>query len=131
MARKSAAALEIVPPKLAGLEEPDDLDESELALWRDVVESKPSNWFGPDSAPLLKEYVRAAAMCDTLALSIKATLHGDGSPRALLEMRDREAKRAASLATKLRLTQQSRYTPQSAATASKRAGGTRPWELPT
>jgi hypothetical protein len=44
-------------------------------------------------------------------------------------MRDTEAKRATSIATKLRLTQQSRYTPQAAATADRKAGsGAKPWQ---
>jgi hypothetical protein len=46
-----------------------------------------------------------------------------------LKLRDKESRRAADLATKLRLTQQSRYTPQAAATANKRTmNATKPWE---
>lgn len=129
MARKSTAALSITPPAITGpAEPPADLTEDQAALWREVVESKPSDWFGPDSLPVLKEYVRAATTCDRLAVVVERALEegSDGLPK-LLEMRDREAKRVAVLATKLRLTQQSRYTPKAAGTADRKAGGARPW----
>jgi hypothetical protein len=41
----------------------------------------------------------------------------------ILKMRDREARAAADKATKLRLTNQSRYTPHSAASSSRKVGG--------
>jgi hypothetical protein len=95
-----------------------------------VVDSKPADWFGPDSVPILTEYVRAAAVCDRLAGSIERVLDEDSDADLgdLLAWRDRESRRLANLATKLRLTQQSRYTPQSAATADKKAKGARPWQ---
>jgi hypothetical protein len=54
--------------------------------------------------------------------------------RALMSVKDlqgmvtKTAGSVAALATKLRLTQQSRYTPQAASTASKKSGPHRPWE---
>jgi hypothetical protein len=48
----------------------------------------------------------------------------------LLRMRDRETKALADKATKLRLTNQSRYTPQAASTAAKNAATERkPWQM--
>ena len=49
---------------------------------------------------------------------------------ALLKARDRETKALTSLATGLRLTPQSRYTPTAAATAGRLdpGAGRRPWE---
>lgn len=131
MSRPSGASLTVVPTGLPGrLAPPDDLTPEQAARWRAVVDSKPVDWFGPDSLPLLKEYVRAEAMCDLLAVQIEAAMSGGepGEIKALLDMRDKESKRLASLATKLRLTQQSRYTPQAAATANKKAGNARPWQ---
>ena len=130
MSRKSTASLSVVaigaPVRLAA---PGDLTPEQAARWLAVVQSKPVDWFGPDSAPLLKEYVRAEAMCDLLALQIEAEIAGGepGNLKALLDMRDKESKRLTSVATKLRLTQQSRYTPQAASTADKKAGSARPW----
>ncbi len=131
MARKSTAALSIAPVTSREVAAPpSDLTTRQAEIWRDVVESKPIEWFGPDSLPLLKEYCRAAAVCDVLEGRVAAALEGSDAvvARAYLDMRDKEAKRAALLATKLRLTQQSRYTPQASATANKRAAGRRPWE---
>lgn len=131
MSKPSGASLTVVPSGLPErLVPPSDLTPEQCARWRGVVDSKPHDWFGPDSAPLLKEYVRAEAMCDLLAFQIEAALKGgeQGEVKALLDMRDKESKRLTSLATKLRLTQQSRYTPQAAATANKKAGNARPWQ---
>src|SRR5688572_16088460 len=130
MPRKSAAAastLALVPGTPAPA--PPDLSKKEAAVWCEVVESKPWDWFGRDSLPVLKEYVRAAVMCDALAEKVSAGVDGEANVlRALLGMRDQEARRVATLVTKLRLTQQSRYTPQSANAASKKAGAQRPWQ---
>lgn len=140
MARKSAASLAIVPSLPDSRPEPPaGLSEAEAALWVEIVDSKPSDWFGADSAPLLTEYVRAVVMCDRLAVLLDRALEASGSPPDddaprlprvddLLVARDRESRRATTIATKLRLTQQSRYTPQAASTASRKAGGKRPWQ---
>lgn len=131
MSRKSAAALSVTTGAPdARVAPPADLTEQETVLWREVVDSKPAEWFGEDSVPVLKEYVRAAVMCDRLAgLIDTALLEGKPTVGDLLLARDRESRRAANLATKLRLTQQSRYTPQAAATADRKAGGKRPWTV--
>jgi hypothetical protein len=43
-------------------------------------------------------------------------------------MQARENKEAANRATKLRLTNQSRYTPSATKTASKGSGSKKPWQ---
>lgn len=132
--RKSAASLAVVASNALPqrLPPPEYLTPAQRALWLDVVDTKPADWFGPDSAPILVEFVRAVETCNQLAGPIAATMDG-GDPReiaSILGVRDREAKRAADLATKLRLTQQSRYTPQAAATANKRAqNASKPWDF--
>lgn len=131
MSKPSASSLSVVPSGLPGrLAPPSDLTKEQADRWKAVVDSKPNEWFGPDSAPLLKEYVRAEAMCDLLAVQVEAAIAGGetGEVKVLLDMRDKESKRLTSIATKLRLTQQSRYTPQAAATANKKAGNARPWQ---
>jgi hypothetical protein len=133
MARKSADATRttIAGRIVARILAPAGLTEAEAALWQAVVDSKPAEWFGPDSAPILVEYVRAVSACDTLDHRVKVCLARATDlreTRAFLIMRDRESRRASLLATKLRLTQQSRYTPQAAATADSHAAGKRPWQ---
>lgn len=132
--RKSAAALAIVAsnPLPQRMAPPAYLTAAQRDLWLDVVNTKPAEWFGPDSAPLLVEFVRAVETCNLLAGPVaRAMAEGDPAEiQKILKVRDVEAKRAADLATKLRLTQQSRYTPQAAATANKRAqGAAKPWDL--
>lgn len=133
MARKSTASLSVVKVGVrVRLTAPDDLTPEQATLWRSVVDSKPVDWFAEDSSPLLKEYVRAACMADWLEVQVQAAMVGDagGSLKSFMQMRDMESKRVASLATKLRLTQQSRYTPAAAATADKKSGdGTKPWQF--
>ena len=130
---KSGASLTVVPSGIPQRIEPAaGLTASQAELWREVVQSKPVEWFGPDSAPLLCEYVRAVDMCNLLSIQVEAALaDGDrGVLKDVLKLRDMESKRVAALATKLRLTQQSRYTPQAAATANKRVGeGAKPWQF--
>jgi hypothetical protein len=133
MARKSSADLTVRRPSIAAatpLPPPADLSPDERKLWADVVASKPADWFGPDSAPMLKEYVRAALLCDALARRVHTAMRS-ADPRnltRLLNARHQEVTRLAVLGTKLRLTQQSRYTARSAATADSRASGLRPWQ---
>jgi len=132
MARQSVAALSIAPRLKAGTPPPppDDLVPTEQELWSEIVDSKPADWFGPDSAPILKEYVRAAVACDLLASRVRGAMDADdaGVVKFMLDLRDKESRRAASLATKLRLTQQSRYGARDAARADARASGARPWQ---
>lgn len=130
MARKSLADTGTRVARLpsARLAPPADLSEREAEIWRAVVETKPAEWFAPDSAPLLKEYVRAVVTCDRLAGTVEQAFKSGVPSKSLLDMRDKESRRSASLATKLRLTQQSRYRPDRAATADKQANGARPWE---
>jgi hypothetical protein len=135
MSKQSAASLSVVPVKPLGrIEPPTSLAGEELKLWRAVVDSKPADWFGEDSAPLLTEYVRAVCHSDELDRVIKSMSLDDqewvtnAKPYMdFMRIRDMEAKRAVSIATKLRLTQQSRYTPQAASTANKKAGQVKPW----
>jgi hypothetical protein len=133
MSKPSTASLSVVPtgvqPRLAP---PGDLTPEQSALWASVVETKPADWFGEDNAPLLKEYVRAVSMCDALEIQVQTAMAGGepGVVKGFLDMRDKESKRVASIATKLRLTQQSRYTPKAANTANNRVGaGSKPWQF--
>lgn len=130
MSRPSSASLSVVPvTAVARIDPPSDLEPAEAALWRRVVDAKPADWFGEDSAPLLAEYVRACLSADLMDKQVKTAIAGGdaGEIKEMMKLRDMESKRVLSIGTKLRLTQQSRYTPKAAATASKGAGKSRPW----
>ncbi len=78
MAKKSAASLSVVPPRIATvLPAPKSLTVRQKELWKEIVLSRPSNWFDPSNAPLLVGYVNAIASHEILAQrsdAIEATL---------------------------------------------------------
>lgn len=131
MARKSAESLIVVPVTAlpSRLDPPENFPLAESEVWRAVVATKPVDWFQADSIPLLSEYCRAVVMCDRLAARID--LADDESLKDLLRLRDMEAKRLATLAVKMRLTQQSRYTPMASATAAKAPSAAKSWQFGT
>jgi hypothetical protein len=135
--RKSAASLTVVCPT-AFAPRPDPgpgLSEAEADLWRHIVASLPADWFDAGSLPILTAYVRSVAVCELLAEMI-ARLDDLADPEqfkryaALLRLRDRESHGMAYMATKLRLTQQSRYGARGADGAARRAPtGPKPWDF--
>ena len=132
MPRQSAASLAILPVSAVQRPEaPDCLDTDEAALWDRVVNSKPPEWFGKDSLPILTEYVRACVMADRLDVWVKAAIAADDKQETdvCLRRRDRESRRAADFATKMRLTQQSRYAAKTAERANNRVqDAEKPWK---
>lgn len=131
--RKSLASLSVVPTTvIKRVEPPAGLTEAEADLFQQIVATKPADWWTVDNAPLLTEYVRALTMLDLLADQIRAALK-DGEAatiKDLMKLRDMESRRAMSLATKMRLSQQSTYTEKSAQTAKNRSGGgAKPWQF--
>lgn len=136
--RKSVENLTVVTP-IPGqrLEPPPELTQAQTAVWRDVVSGYPSDWFAR-CLPMLSAYCRAVVEHGRVSAVIDEHECTDNPDKirnlnTLHQMQDRQAKLMAALATKLRMTNQSRYTPQSAATAAKRAGAAplRPWERAT
>lgn len=138
--RQSAASLSVIQGSLDQRPDaPDDLTEQEAEVWARTVAHEAADVFGTAALQqMLKDYCRHVVAADRLGLVIEA--HMAKGPDAeesislkdldcLLKMRDRETKAIADKATKLRLTNQSRYTPKAAATAAKNAGQARkPWQ---
>lgn len=136
--RKSAASLQIgnvVHLNGQWPEAPEHLTESQVANWDKIVRTKPNDWFAADTYPLLIEYVRAIDGATAIAAALdrfQAEWMNDpaGLKRfeQLTRLQDAKAATLARLATKMRLSQQSRYTEKTAATAAKQASGRKPWE---
>ena len=136
--RKSQAELSVVRVAFGKRPEPPaDLTTEQAAIWREIVASEPADFFNTAALrALLADYCRhreAGEMISGVINTFKADWlkNAEGANRyhGLLKMRDLENRAAASAATKLRLTNQARYTPQAAATASRNAGrAIRPWE---
>lgn len=108
----------------------------QVDLWDAIVAEKPAGWFDAASRPLLTAYCRAVTFSDDLAAELltmgKRCLKDSDSlrrVRALKDMQEKQEKLMATLATKLRLTQQSRYTPQAADTAARDTAKPKLWEV--
>jgi hypothetical protein len=116
---------------------PEGMTEAQARMWREVTESEPAGWF--DSAArqhLLRLYVEHMTFRADLQVFIDRSpaekvcdeISGK-SLETMLRARERETKQIISLATRLRLTNQSRYTPGAAGTAERNdPHGPRPWE---
>lgn len=138
--RKSAASVETNVIQGAfgqRAQPPADMTEAEVAIWREIVASEAIEFFNTAALrALLKDYCRHRAATDKITevinlFQVDWLKNEEGVKRYsdLLKIRDLEAKGAADKATKLRLTNQARYTPQAAATASKNVSrGKFPWE---
>jgi len=116
---------------------PEGMTEAQANLWRAITETEPGNWF--DSAArqsLLRLYCEHACFRADLQRLIDRTpvekIVDEDSAKsfeAMLRARDREMKQLVSLATRMRLTNQSRYTPGAAGSAGKNnPTGPKPWE---
>lgn len=137
MGRQSTAALAVVIGSIDGRPKaPADLTKFQSEVWERTVANEANTFFNTAALQqLLKEYCRHVESAHKLAAMIEVVEQSkafdEESIKAydkLLGMRDRETKALADKATKLRLTNQSRYTPQAAKTASGKTGERKLWE---
>ena len=134
--RKSGAELEVAQVPVSATARPDacySLRDEESEVWKAVVESLPADWISPGSAPVLAAYCRATVSARRLGMLItqeEASRDYDVDRHlAFIKAHSQVAGTLKALATSLRLTPQSRYTPQKAGTAAGGYGsGKRPWE---
>ena len=135
--RASGAALSVVAgTDIDGRPEPpSDMTEFQRQVWKRTVANEAAEVFRTAALQqLLKEYCRHVETADRLSKQVdlytaEGSNHSLQDVDTLLRIRDRETKALADKATKLRLTNQSRYTPKAAATAAKNSGQARkPWQ---
>ena len=133
--RKSLAALAVVPTSLEAVERarpPMELTGEQAAIWNTVVGSRQAGFFTPEMFPVLVAYCKHT----TEARRLDAALDGfdsewlkeaDGVARyaALAKLREMHTRAITSLATKMRLTQQSQVHKDA---KGNRALTRRPWE---
>lgn len=133
---KPARSKKRKPPAPAG-SAPAYLTKEQAAIWREIIATKPADWFDADSAPLLAAYVRAVASCNRLARIVddfeRSRRFDSDALRAYsaaLTAQERASKVLISLATKMRLTQQSRYRADEAERRNRNAPKAvkKPWE---
>ncbi len=134
---KSSASLSVVVANIDGRPRPPaDLTEGQQEIWDRTVANEAADTFKTAALQqLLRDYCRHVETSDRLSVQVdRATEVGSNMDidelTKLIRIRDCETKASADRATKLRLTNQARYTPGAAATASKSAGADRkPWQV--
>ena len=132
---------------------PPTLNLAEAAIWREIVERLPSDWFTAENRPLLKELCRHIGHADALSADVaqvratlaelaqsadddsgaearrKAVNKATSNYHALLRLHAFQTERIGNLATKLRLSQQARLPPGKATPkADALPAGPKPWQ---
>jgi hypothetical protein len=138
--RKSAEALSVIRGGISDLERPEppaDLTEAEAVIWRETIRDEPVKFFATAATQdMLRAYCQHRGVAQRLTASLNEfepewlkDAEGLARYNMLLRMREREVVAAVRLATKLRLTNQSRYESPVAAKVTENAlKGQRPWE---
>lgn len=130
--RKSAASAELVAVSavqtIARPDAPYDLTDEQADEWRSVVDRLPADWFPRETWPILTQYCRHVVTARRVAQLIDAEMKSPefdvGRYSDLLKMAQRESQVIASLATKMRLSQQATYDKSK----KKPTAAKRPWE---
>lgn len=135
--RKSAAELAVAAP-LAKVDRPEPPYElwrdEEVAVWRRIVSDVPADWFSPRNLDLLAEYCSHVVSSRRIAQMIKMIESEKGkfdvqNWMALLRAHAQQTGRVQALATSMRLSQQSTYSPKRGANAlDGNSTGPKPWE---
>ena len=132
--RKSAADLSVVPIGIDSRrpEPPIQLNAREAVTWRAIVSDLPGGWVTPAQEPLLTAYcwhIEAGSQLSSMINALDFPSCDQRQLARLLEMRRRETAATASLATKMRLTAQSRMHARTAGRRNENSSGTvRPWD---
>ena len=108
---------------------PEELTPFQAKLWVSITNTKPPEWFEADILPILRAYCVASERHFNISQELNLLPITDKSAINLMRAEDMYAKQMKSLAVSMRLTPQSRYVPDRAATLSKKASaGKKPWE---
>lgn len=128
---KSAASMEIARPAVETIQRPDapyDLTDEQSEEWWAVVNRLPADWFPRETHAVLSQYCRHVVAARRVAQLVAACEGAEemdlGRYDDLLRMQEREGRALSSLATRLRITQQSTVS----AKAKKPITVKRPWE---
>ena len=136
--RKSTAELATVASLIhARPAAPDALTAPQRAVWEDTVLRLPADWFPRETHKLLGEYCKAVTRAEFVGAAVDQFttdwLAADGGVERLGKLTatlDRQVRIMGALARALRITNQSRLRPETAARKAGMVGGDapRPWE---
>src|SRR5690625_1694999 len=132
--RKSAGELAVASPVLVQPrpDAPGELTPEQADVWNEVVDALPADWFPAETHPLLIQYCRHTIEARRIAQLIDQECAREeldvATYAALLRMQARETTALKSMASSMRLSQQSSRRDDNSATAKKNRTVTRPWE---
>ena len=126
--RKSTAELTALRPEVTRPRPPACLTKEQAQEWRAVVNRMPEDWFPRETHQLLVQYCRHATASKRIAELIADMEAGNldvNEYDRLLKMQEREGRALSSLATRMRISQQSSYDKQKSKDSSPVK---KPWE---
>lgn len=132
--RKSSSELAIAAPVgvVARPDAPAELTPEQSDVWAQIVDAMPADWFPAESHPLLMQYVRHTVEARRIAQLIdQECARAETDVAAYIELLKAQKSETAALktmATALRVSQQTRRTPGVAGTKSQNRTVKRPWE---
>ncbi|MBZ9710486.1 hypothetical protein LB543_27690 [Mesorhizobium sp. ESP7-2] len=135
--RKSSAALSVVigSAGIAAVGRPKPLailTKEQAEVWSTIVNRLPANWFPAETHGLLAQYCRHTVAADRIATLIgnvdRAKEVNVAEYVELLRAQERESRCIASLATRMRLSQQSTLDKSKKKPAGDGTGGRKLWE---
>lgn len=107
---------------------PGDLSDEQAAEWCAIVDRLPADWFGRETEALLAQYCRHIVASRRVAQLVAASEADEDFDLRdydrLLKMQEREGRAITSLATKMRISQQSTYDKSK----KKPSGTIKPWQ---
>jgi hypothetical protein len=137
--RKSLASLAVADASVHLVERPappEILTAQQRAYWVEISNALPAEWFRDDNKQLLAEYCKTLVSLDFLThqINYQESMHPEAVDADayfdLLKRRESLARLSLTQATKMRLTQQSRYRGETASTmTSKPIAKGSPWRF--
>ncbi len=128
--RKSAASLAVVSNTTV-VQRPEplpDLSDEQAEEWVKIVERMPADWFQAETFPLLAQYCRHIVTGRRVSQMIEHHEADDTLDVEMLDrlykMQEREGRAMSSLATRMRITQQTTYDKSK----KKPVQSNKPWE---
>ena len=114
-------------------EPPEELNEEQAQIWRQLIASMPGDWFRPECESLVVALCRHISYSRAIGARLNALNFRSEEDMErfaeLAKLHKNETQAIANLATRLRLTPQSRYTAVAASTAVHNAAPARkPWD---
>lgn len=129
--RTSAADLSVVRITAADRPKPPDhMTDEQKVLWESITATKPADWFTDDTLPLLEAYCEAWLAHRQASLALRSESVGSAEYAAVYRVQKDSANTLAQMATKMRLSQSSRYGARGASGAHERTlKASKPWEM--